>query len=318
MEVIKMAAEVRPSHSQRFLNFIRQEKNKTVLSSRRHIFIVSLVFLIIFMITKYSAFVAARFHISDSTAIQFHSVVAQSLAGLLALLIAFMLFSLQGAEQRLMVADQKLRSELRQLSVLAANSPARLRAIRDDLNGIVEAYSYLTLQQLSPNSSDRPSWEEVLEDFSRDYAALEEPPPSAVGSHMQSAKSVALWIWRFARVERHHNVRHQQDSVHLSQIFASLKGIEDALNAVGMQFITMVITQVLVETIVGFAVLLGASLVAVLLFGTVPISTLCPPLANAITVALLCWTLLTLLQLVRHTRDIYRDISQQIITPETE
>jgi hypothetical protein len=265
---------------------MRRQKNVTVIDSRRHVFIVFLVFMITFVVTKYNPFIAARFQISDPTAVQFHSVVAQSLAGLLALLITFMLFSLQGADQRLMGADQKLRSELRQLSLVAGTCPARLRAIRDDLKEIVAVYSSLGVQELSPGSSSRPAWDAVLEDFAQDYAALGEAPPRAIRPY-------------------------------LDQIVFCLKGIEEALNEIGMQFIAMVITQVLVSTIISFAFLLGVSLVAVLVFGTIPVGKLCPALANAITVALLCWTLLTLLQLARHTSDIYRDTTEQMINPSS-
>ena len=94
---------------------------------------------------------------------------------------------------------------------------------------------------------------------------------------------------------------------YLHGMAAELRDAEDALNDLGILYITAIVTRVLVGNISRLSFLLGYSLVLLLAFGTVDRQDILPDLGIPIMFGTVAWTIMTLRELVRTIKRFYRD-----------
>lgn len=243
--------------------------------------IIGSVFVITFIFSRDNNYLAAFIRIPYETIIEFFSALSQALGALLGLLIALLIFRMQGADQERKSAYLEFKAEIKRLTDIYLSRPDELNMLDKDLDLIVRSLEHLKMKDLPIDFSkeyDGPSWEEMT-GFVKKWQDLRKQMPPAFS-----------WYSR--------------------QIALVLYNIEDIFNRLNIQYLNMgVIVRFMAYAIAKISWLLATSLVLLLVFGTIDRQGVFPELRLPIIFATVTWLLITISELVEHTRRLYRDLA---------
>jgi hypothetical protein len=249
-----------------------------LLTSRYQLILVSLVFVITFIFSRDKNYLAASIEIPHELVVEFFSALSQALGALLGVLIVFLTFRLERISQERNATYDQLKSEIEELERFYAYLPNELDVFRDDIALILRNLRFLRMKDLPIEFSshyDGLPWHELTQGF----------------------------VDKLEKVQ----AEGRSWSSYLGGIGLVIAHIERILERVFIQYISFVTAGVLVKAVVKLAVLLGASIVLLLVFGTIDRHGIFPDVRLPVVFAIVTWLLITLFELVQYTRRLYRD-----------
>jgi hypothetical protein len=251
--------------------------HRILVYTRYQLIIVGLAFAVTFVFSRDNNYLAAYIEIPHEIIIRFFSALSQALGALLGLLIAFLIFRMQGADQEIVSAYHEFKSEMRRLVHLAMDRPDALAILDDDLALVIRSFAYLRMEHLPIQSQD---WVETTSGVMEKWLKLNEKMPRAI-------------------------------QLYFEQIILVLSNIEDSTSRLGVQLIHVVIMRLTVDAIAKLSLLLGTSLILLLAFGTIDRQGVFPELRLPTVFAIVIWLLIALYELLAMTRRLYRDFQGQ-------
>ncbi len=206
--------------------------------------------------------------------ISFFSSLSEALAGLLGLLIAFLLFTMERTYQEVNAGYQTLNAEIRELARLASERPSGLEDFDDDLARTIDSLAHSRGDRIVAGQGGSP------------LAALVEKLEAADEGLSRQAR------------------------LHARQVMFTLRVIQQTQHTISIQHIAAVGSGLMIQVIVKLALLIGAALALMLLFGATPHGGTWSSIKMTVIAAILVWVFLILVELVIHTQLLYRDLRQ--------
>ena len=222
--------------------------------------------------------------IKRQVAIEFFSAVSQSIAALLGVLIVFLTVTSQLIMQRRSDDYRALQTQIEQLICLAQTLPVELGMFDETL---VEVIDYLVPLQ--------------MKDFPIRSSVVNTEQAIILENLLASFKQ--LWT------EEQH-ILPLVARLHLQQILLVLNNMKEIIDGFLILYDRILEIGRFVVAISRLSFLLGLSLLFLLLFGIVELQDKFPDLSLPIMVTLAVWVLIALLELVRDTWFIYKNLHE--------
>lgn len=240
---------------------------------------VALVLILSYFLSRDGRVLATYVHITTEGAMQFLSGVSQALAALLALSLAFLIFEMEGVDRERNNAFGIFRSQMYKLFELTrSRAPDEMKDFDLALIAILDEFAHASREDLplrfNQRSPEEDRWERLVQDLIKVSDSVE-------------------------------NKRDIPELLYQRQVQVLLTIAEDALNRLQIQVIRAVASVLIIRLISKLALILGASLLLLLAFGTTDVRGVLPDLTIPLLFALLAWLLITLLELVDRARFYY-------------
>lgn len=259
--------------------------HSTVLSTGRQLAIVALVCAATILLGQDDPYRGVLVRLLDRNAVvQFFSALAQALAALLGLLIAFLLFTMQRIDEKVDSARRALTDDIQALLHRAGQLSGDLEQLTEPFDRIIDHLIQMRVEQLT-DQPDRASLDAALTDLDNRVQAL-------TGQLPRPAERC------------------------LKEILLTLQNVEESLRTLFIQRIAVMVTGLMIDTVVKLSILLGVALALILGFGAFDFQSMqlpskLPVLAVAVTAGFLMMVLLILAELVMHTRLLYLDLQNR-------